>query len=82
MRRHWLRVASSGSPSNWWEMAAWLAISRACWREASVRTRVEAKWRKVLVGAGFVGGGEEILLGDGEVVFGRRRSGRGAAERR
>ena len=30
---------------------------------------IEAKWRKSLIGAGLVGGGEEVLLGDGEVVF-------------
>ena len=30
---------------------------------------IEADGRKSLIGAGFVGGGEEILLGDGEVIL-------------
>jgi hypothetical protein len=32
--------------------------------------RVQTKWGKSLIGAGFVGSGEEVLLGDCEVVFG------------
>ena len=35
-----------------------------------MRTGSRRSGRKSLIGAGFVGGGEEILLGDGEVVFG------------
>jgi len=30
---------------------------------------VETKRRKALTGAGFVGGGEEILFGDRQVIF-------------
>ena len=40
--------------------------------------RIEPDGRKSLIGAGFVGGGKEILLGHGEIVFGcKRRSARG-----
>lgn len=51
--------------------------------------RVKVDGRKSLIGAGFVGGGEEILLGDGQVGFrlegtlcadGRRQRKDGGAE--
>ena len=82
MRRHWLpRSARSGFVVELVGDSGVLGHLAGVAEGGFGEDGIEAQGRKSLIRAGFVGGGEEILFGNREVVFrGRRRCWRGGCE--